>query len=275
MSVVADELGTPERTVLGEAEGATLVYEPALYRGRLLRRYKRFLADVEMADGREVVAHCMNTGAMTGCAEPGSEVWLSAQNAAHRKLKWTWEIASYDGALIGINTQLPNALVALAVRQGAIEPLSGYSEVRREVKAEGKTATGRLDVWASGHPTRSEACWIEVKSVTLLDDKTSDLARFPDAKTVRGARHLEVLGDLAEAGERAVAFYLVQREATAFAPARAIDPDYTRALQRAVRRGVEAMAFGAVVTSAGVALGRQLPVLLTVADEQEWREGQS
>ncbi len=254
------------------SSGAALLYEPPLTRGRLVRRYKRFLADVALDEaGQHVVtAHCMNTGAMTGCDVAGSEVWLSEQDLPHRKLKWTWEIATYDGETIGINTQLPNALVSLAIERGAIGELRGYATVTREVTAQGtRGRSARFDILARDHASDPRRCWVEVKSVTLDDD---GCARFPDAPTDRGRRHLQLLGELAAAGDRAVAFYLIQRSARWFAPARAIDPRYTRALQAAARRGVEVVAYRAEATPRGVYLLHPLPVALTLDDERSTRE---
>jgi len=252
--------------------GAHLLYRPTLHRGVLIERYKRFLADVRLVEsGQVVTAHCMNTGAMTGCAEPGSEVWLSEQNAPHRKLKWTWEIASYGGDFIGINTQLPNALVSLAVERGVVPELAGYGTVQREVTGQGRGGrSARFDIQATGHPDDPRVCWIEVKNVTLDD---GGWARFPDAPTERGRRHLQVLADRAAAGDRAVAFYLVQRPAKLFAPARDVDPAYTRALQSAARRGVEVLAYQAEVAPEGVRLLNPLPVALTLRDERTARRG--
>ncbi|MEC9072367.1 MAG: DNA/RNA nuclease SfsA, partial [Myxococcota bacterium] len=164
-----------------------LPFDPPLVPGTLLKRYKRFLADVRLDDGREVVANCMNTGSMTGLTEAGTRIWLTPHDNPKRKLQWTWQIAADRGVAVGINTSLPNQLVALAIQEQAIPELQGYGSIRREVKyGEGS----RIDVLLEDGTDDPRPCYVEVKSVTLGG---GEIARFPDAVTKRGQKHLKEL----------------------------------------------------------------------------------
>ncbi|MCB9727814.1 MAG: DNA/RNA nuclease SfsA [Deltaproteobacteria bacterium] len=233
----------------------SLPFAPPLVPGVLSRRYKRFLADVRLDDGREVTAHCMNTGAMTGCQEPGSRVWLTPHDDPRRKLQWTWRLASDGDVLVGVDTQLPNALVTAAVSANAVPELTGYTSLRREVRYGERS---RIDLLADGHPDDRRPCYVEVKNVTLVSGGT---ALFPDAVTARGLTHLRELGAMVRAGHRAVMVYVVQRgDAERFAPAEAIDPAYAAGLREAVAGGVEAVALRCRVRPTDVALDRALPV---------------
>lgn len=214
---------------------------PPLVPGVLIRRYKRFLADIRLDDGREVLAHCPNTGSMRAVNIPGSRVWLSASDNPKRKLAWTWELvelAQEDGttALASVHTGRTNRIVEAALRAGAVAPLSGYSELRREVKVDG----ARLDFKLTD-AERGEA-YVEVKQVTL---KESDgHGYFPDAVSVRGTRHLASLTTLAQAGHRAVLLFCVAHEGIDdVAAADHIDPVYAAALQQASWAGVELLAY--------------------------------
>lgn len=226
-------------------------FSSPLVRGRLLRRYKRFLADVAFEDGGEAVAHCANPGSMMGLAEPGFEVWLSPNANPKAKLDWRWELVrEAGGALVCINTGHPNAVAAEAIAAGAIPRLAGYETLRREVKY-GRNS--RIDILLedSGKPP----CYVEVKSVTLRrpDGDAPTAAEFPDAKTARGAKHLAELADVAEAGGRAVMLYLVQRgDCDHFRIAADIDPAYASALGEARERGVEVLCHGCDVSPAGI-----------------------
>lgn len=226
---------------------------------KLIRRYKRFLADVVLPSGEEVTAHVANPGAMTGLAFPGARVWLSKSDDPKRKLPYAWELVEADfgaGAeLVGVNTALPNRLVHTALTAGAIAECDGYAAIRREVKY-GKNS--RVD-FVLDCPQRGP-CYVEVKNVHLM--RTPGLAEFPDSVTARGARHMEELGDMAAAGARAVMLFLIQiGSATRFAPARDIDPTYACALDRALARGVEALAYTCTLTTEGIELGRRMPIL--------------
>ena len=232
---------------------------PTLVRGRLIRRYKRFLADVALDSGDEVTAACPNTGAMLGLADPGSVVWLSESASAARKYRHTWELVELaDGAapaLVGINPMRPNHIVAEAIAAGLVAPLAGYERVRREVKY-GERSRIDLLLEGDGRPP----CYVEVKNVHL--SRTPGLAEFPDCVTARGTRHLAELTAMAAAGARAVMVYLVQRgDATAFALARDIDPTYAAAYHAARAAGVEAFAFGCSLTPETISLDGTVPII--------------
>lgn len=224
-----------------------------LVRGSLIRRYKRFLADVLLDSGEEVTAHVANSGAMLGTSAPGMEVWLSPASNPNRKLAWNWELCRVDGCLIGVNTAWPNLIAAEAVVEGRIPELTGYDTIRREVKY-GKNSRIDLLLEAAGRPP----CYVEVKNVHL---KRGDHAEFPDAVTVRGAKHLLELRDVVAAGGRAVMLYLVQREdCTGFRPAADIDPTYAAGLAAAMRDGVEAICYTCRMGLDGISVGGALPM---------------
>lgn len=222
---------------------------------RLVKRYKRFLADASLEDGSVVTAHCGNPGAMLGLAEPGAAIWLEPTDAPGRKLRFAWRLVELDdGHLAGIDTAVPNRVVAEALAARAVPPLAGYDTVRPEVRY----GTGsRVDFLATG-PGLPPA-YVEVKNVHLR--READWAEFPDSITARGARHLADLAAEAAAGHRAVMLYLVQRtDCARFRLAADIDPAYAAAFARARSAGVEALCFAACITRAGVWLDRALPV---------------
>jgi sugar fermentation stimulation protein A len=226
-----------------------------LVEGRLIRRYKRFMADVELAGGEIVTAHVANPGAMTGLADPGMRVFLSPSANPARKLAWSWELVETNGALVGINTAHPNGIVAAAIAAGAIPELAGYDGLRREVPY-GRNS--RIDILLSGSG-RPDA-YVEVKNVHL--SRRRGLAEFPDSVTARGTKHLAELGDMVGAGHRAAMLYLVQRsDAAAFALARDIDPVYATAFDRARSAGVEMLAYHCNVNVEGVEVLGPLPIL--------------
>ena len=233
--------------------------------GRLVRRYKRFLADVALAHsesggGELVTAHCPNPGSMLGLAEPGMTVWLSRSDNPKRKLAHGWELVEADGTLVGINTGHPNRLVAEALAAGAIPELAGYPGLRQEVRY-GRGS--RIDFLLDG-PLQDRGrppCYLEVKNVHLM--RRPGLAEFPDSVTARGARHLEELGDRVQLGDRAVMLYLVQRgDCARLAIAADLDPAYDRALRQALERGVEALCYDCSVELGGIALARPLPLVI-------------
>jgi len=231
-----------------------------LIEGTLIKRYKRFLADVTLADGTVVTAHTANSGSMKGCCEPGSRVWLSPADNPNRKLKYTWELIEVDGEIVGINTSHPNVLAYEAVVAGEIPGLEGYTGVRREVKY-GKNS--RIDVLATAEDRPD--CYVEVKNVTLFRD---GYAEFPDAVTTRGAKHLRELSDMVTEGKRAVMLYVVQRAATGlkgFRIAEDIDPAYGAALREARAAGVETLCATCRVTPEGITLADPLPLALNAA----------
>lgn len=222
-----------------------------LIEGTLVQRYKRFLADVRLASGEVVVAHCANSGSMLSVKEPGAKVWLSPAADPARKLRYTWELIAVGDALVGINTGHPNRIVAEAIAEGKIRELAGYPVLKREQKY-GKNS--RIDILLEG-PGRP-ACYVEVKNVTLKR-VPGDLAEFPDAVTERGAKHLREMTDIVKTGGRAVMVYLVQRtDCRRFSVAADIDPGYARELTAAMAAGVEALCYGCRVG----------PDAITVAD---------
>ena len=226
-----------------------------LLRGRLIRRYKRFLSDVELDGGELVTAHCANPGSMIGLAEPGSEVWLSPARNPARKLRYSWELIRVGEGLVGINTSHPNGIVADAIAAGRVCELAGYGGIRREVKY-GKNSRIDLLLEADGRPP----CYVEVKNVHLKRDAG---AEFPDSVTARGAKHLVELSDMVAAGARAVMFYLVQREdCDDFAIAGDIDPHYATTLDAALAAGVEAICYCCKLTTEAIELDRPLALEL-------------
>ena len=228
-----------------------------LLRGTLIKRYKRFLADVVLDSGETVTAHCANSGSMLSVREPGSEVWLSPARNPERKLRYTWELIRVGDALVGINTQHPNAIVAEAVADGAIAELAGYASARREVKY-GKNSRIDLLLEDAGKPP----CYVEVKNVTLKRDLSPDgPAEFPDAITARGAKHLAELSDMVAEGFRAVMLFLVQRpDCSRFTLAADIDPAYAEAYAEARARGVEALCYSCAVAPEEVKIAAPIPL---------------
>ena len=232
-------------------------FESPLIAGTLLKRYKRFLADVRLDDGAIVTAHTPNTGSMRGCAEPGSRVWLRDSGNPARKYPLSWELVqTAAGVMAGINTGLANHLVREGIENGVIRELAGYDRIRPEVSY-GVNSRIDLLLQGGGRP----GCYLEVKNVTLAEAGT---AYFPDAVTTRGARHLRELTAMVEAGHRAVIFFCVPRgDAEEGRPADAIDPAYGQALRDALSRGVEALAYRAIPSIMEIALSCPLPVLVS------------
>lgn len=233
-------------------------FDPALEQGRLLRRYKRFLADIETATGELLTIHCPNTGSMFNCMVEGGQVWFSRSNDPKRKLPGTWEISETpQGRLACVNTGRANGLVEEALRAGLISELDGFTGLKREVPygQENSRIDFRLD-YPHG------PAYVEVKSVTLGFDG-SPVAAFPDAVTQRGAKHLRELASLAREGVRAVLLYCVNLSGIeAVRPAEEIDPGYAAALREAVAAGVEVLAYGVRLTAQEVCIDRRLDVRL-------------
>jgi sugar fermentation stimulation protein A len=228
-------------------------FKKKLVHGRLIKRYKRFLADVRLDDGTEVTAHCTNSGTMKSCLEEGAEVWLTPVDDPKRKTRFTWEMIRIGVDWVGINTSNPNVLAFEWVSQGLIPGLEGLTALKREVKWE----DSRFDLYGEGP---SGPCFIEVKNVTM---KEGDRALFPDAVTERGRKHLNTLVRVKKSGMRALMLYVVQRmDVKLFSPAREIDPQYGKALDEAVRQGVEIMVVQAKVSPEGISFYRTLPIEL-------------
>lgn len=232
-------------------------FENPLIKGTLVKRYKRFMADVELADGTVVVAHCANSGSMLSVNEPGSTVWISPATNPDRKLKYTWEMIRIGDAMVGINTSHPNRLVADAIADGTIKELDGYASLRREVKY-GKNS--RIDILLEDDA--KPMCYVEVKNVTMRRDLSPGApADFPDSVTSRGKKHLEELSDMIAEGHRAVMMYLVQRDdADSFTIATDIDPDYADALRKAKKAGVEIVCYDCTLSPEAITINRPLPV---------------
>jgi sugar fermentation stimulation protein A len=225
----------------------------------LIKRYKRFLADVQFANGEEITAHIANPGAMTGLAAPGARVWLSKSDNPKRKLAYSWELVEVDlgsgPELVGVNTSQPNALVGAALAAGTIPPLAGYQTIRREVKY-GKNS--RVDFLLED-PARPR-CYVEVKNVHLM--RQPRLAEFPDAVTARGAKHLDELGREVAAGARAVMLFLIQiGSANRFTLARDIDAKYGIAYDRALAAGVEVLAWRCTLTREAIVVSAPVPLV--------------
>jgi sugar fermentation stimulation protein A len=227
----------------------------------LVRRYKRFLADVVLPNGEEITVHVANPGAMTGLNTAGSRVWLSKSDNPARKLPYSWELIEVDfGAsleLVGVNTGHPNSIVAEAIAAGAISELTGYASIRREVKY-GKNS--RVD-FVLESPDRPP-CYVEVKNVHLMRQR--GLAEFPDSVTARGAKHLDELAEMVAQGRRAVMLYLIQiGSADRFTLAADIDPAYARGFARAQAAGVEAIAYRCAISGHGIAVSGPVPIVVS------------
>ena len=226
-----------------------------LYPGTLIKRYKRFLADISLEDGTIITAHCTNPGSMLGVAITGAPVWVSRHDDKKRKLPYSWELIELDGVLIPINTSNPNKIVAEALEQGKIPELSNYAEHRREVKY---AEASRVDFLLSGggHP---EPCYLEVKNVHL--SREHGLAEFPDSVTARGKKHLLDLLSMRHQGARAVLLFVIQRmDCTRFQPASDIDPEYGAALSAARTGGVETLCYDCEITTKAVVLRRPVEI---------------
>jgi sugar fermentation stimulation protein A len=227
--------------------------------GTLVKRYKRFFAEVALADGSVVTAHCPNPGSMLSINMPGSPVWLSKSDNPARALKYTWELVDVGGTLVGINTGLPNRLAVEAVQAGAIPALAGYGSLRREIRY----GTGsRIDLLLedSQRPT----CFVEIKNVTLRRGRdAAQPVEFPDSVTERGFKHLHELMAVVRAGQRAVTLFVVQRsDAPSFRVAADIDPRYAQALQQAVVAGVEVLCYSCDVSLAGVRVTAPVAIMV-------------
>lgn len=231
-----------------------MVFDPPLIEARLIRRYKRFLADVTLEDGREITVSVPNTGSMMGLTAPGSRVFLSRSDDPKRKYAHRLELVEADGTLVGINTGLPNRLAGEAIMAGLVSDLDTYPTIRREQKY---GTNSRIDLLLED-PARGRA-YVEVKNVHLMRER--GLAEFPDTKTARGAKHLRELGDMAEAGHRAVMVFLIQRaDCDRFRLCRDLDPDYAAEFDRATARGVEAFAVRCQISTDAILPDALLPI---------------
>ena len=246
-------------------------FTPTCQQGVLIKRYKRFLADIELPDGSQITIHCPNTGSMKNCCHPGSNVWFSTSTQAKRKYPNTWELVetpithqdgSVDHYLAGINTGRANHLVREAIDKGVIAELQGYSEINKEVRY-GKE-NSRIDFLLKGQNLAD--CYVEVKNVTLAIG--DGWGAFPDAVTTRGAKHIRELIQMVEEGHRAVLLFCVQHDGIEkVAPADDIDPAYGKLLREAMEVGVEVIAYQAELSAENIELVRPLPVFDQLADQ--------
>jgi sugar fermentation stimulation protein A len=237
-----------------------MLFPNPLISARLIKRYKRFLADVIFEDGTEATAHCANPGAMIGLANPGAKIWLSPATNPARKLRWSWEIeelpAIENYALVGINTSHPNKLAEEALRSGLLPFLKDYPHLRREVKY-GKNS--RIDILLENED--AEKCYIEVKNVHLC--RTPNLAEFPDCKTERGAKHLAELSEIKKSGARAIMLYIIQRnDVDCFSIAKDLDHAYAEAFEKAIKQGVEAYAIDCKISQKAIAPNKKIKIKL-------------
>ncbi|MEM1038318.1 MAG: DNA/RNA nuclease SfsA [Pseudomonadota bacterium] len=234
-----------------------------LIEGRLIERYKRFLADVELEDGTIITVHCPNPGAMMGLKDPGNRVWISDSGNPKRKLRHTLELvearAPSGPVLVGINTMLPNRLAKEALEAGRITQLSGFTHLRTEVPYGERS---RIDILlAGGTPNDPRDCYIEVKNVHLV--REISLHEFPDCKTERGAKHLREMANMVAQGHRAVMLYVVQRgDGDRFSLASDLDPAYAEAFVAARAAGVEALAIRCDITTTEIVATTPIPILV-------------
>ncbi|WP_299151714.1 DNA/RNA nuclease SfsA [uncultured Tateyamaria sp.] len=232
-------------------------FQTELVPATLIRRYKRFLADCTLADGREVVAHCANPGSMMGLAVPGAKIWLEPNDDPRKKLKFGWRLVEHEnGHFTGVDTSVPNRALKAAFEAGVVPGFGGYTTVRPEQKY---GENSRVDFLLQG--TGLPDAYVEVKSVTL--SRTPGLAEFPDSVTARGAKHLDALADMVRAGHRAVMLYLVQRtDCDRFALAADIDPTYATRYAQASGAGVETLCLGTHIDPKGVCVAGPVSVCI-------------
>jgi sugar fermentation stimulation protein A len=233
-------------------------FSDPLVPGRLIKRYKRFLVDIELESGKVVVAHCANPGSMMNLLQPDAEVWLSLASNPNRKLKYTWEMIRYEDTLIGLNTSLPNKIVEDAIQQDLVVEFTEYDSLKREVKY---GENSRIDILLQS--SNLPDCYLEVKSVTLKrPENGNNLAEFPDSVTVRGTKHLHELSGQVANGNRAAMFYLVQREDCGrLSIAGDIDPNYANAFIAARKAGVEMLCYGCSISPEAIKIRRKLEII--------------
>jgi sugar fermentation stimulation protein A len=230
-------------------------FSPPLRPATLIKRYKRFLADVRLDTGEVITVFCPNTGTMKSCSEPGRPVRLSLHPGDSRQYPYTLEMIQMDGGWVGVNTAIPNSLVALAIEYGMVPELMNYSSIHREVKYGNHS---RIDILLEGPPG---LCYVEVKNVSLAEGR---IACFPDAVSERGTKHLNELMNMVRSGHRAVMVFLVQRsDVDLFRPADHIDPLYGNTLRKASTQGVEVLPYQALVSPEKIQWGPLLPKDLT------------
>lgn len=229
-------------------------FSSPLLSGKLIKRYKRFLADIELDNGELITAHCANSGSMMGLTNEGSQVWVSLANNPKRKLKYTWELIKVHHNLVGVNTALPNKIVTEAIKDGKIPYLKSYNTIKNEVKY---GQNSRIDIYLND-PQKGE-CFVEVKSVTL--NRRPHIGEFPDAVTTRGTKHLQELSAQVKKGHRAVMIYLIQyQNIHEFAIASDIDPIYYKTFHEALAQNVEAYAYSCHLSPSEIFLDKEIPI---------------
>ncbi len=227
-------------------------FQQKLIEGRLLRRYKRFIADIKLSDGQIVQAHCPNSGGMKTCLGDNWPVRLSESHNSKRKLRYTWEMVHNGVCWIGINTHLANTIVAEAIQQGKIPELAGYERLRREVPY---GQNSRVDILLTQNERK---CYVEVKNVTLVEE--DGFFKFPDSVTARGLKHLDELAEMVHQGHRSVMLFLIQRsDGSLFKPAKEIDPAYSARLREVAREGVDILPYLAEVTPQQIEIKNKIP----------------
>jgi len=242
-------------TSIDQSVPSRLIKWPDLIPGTLIKRYKRFLADIILDDGGVITAHCPNSGSMKTCSEPGMRVWVSESSNPKRKLPYTWEMIEMPTSMVGVNAILPNTLVRNAIICGQIPEINGYSELISEVTTSDGT---RLDLCARA--INQKPCYIEIKNCTYIENGH---ARFPDAVTVRGKKHVMELDRLVKEGFRGIIFFIIQRmDAEIFSPADHIDPGYGDSLRMAAANGVEILAYDTLIDLNGINVRRSIQVIL-------------
>ena len=232
-----------------------------LYCGTLIKRYKRFLADIRLERGENITAHCPNPGRMTGLSNPGSRVWVSCSPNPNRKLPFTLELIEADGGLVGVNTHHPNKIVREAIESHKIPELEGYDSLRTEVKYAERS---RVDILLEDE--KMGRCWVEVKNVHLRRDsrESNGTAEFPDSVTVRGSKHIEDLVDQIKMGDKSILIFLIQRmDCKDFKIARDIDPLYYETLLRGMENGLEVLCFDTNITLSSISLRNSITFCTT------------
>jgi len=230
-------------------------FRQKLISATLIKRYKRFLADVRLENGEEITVHCPNSGSMKSCATPGWKVLLSKSANPKRKYPYTWEMVHNSRCWIGVNTGIPNQIVTEALQDGRIQQLADYNNLRREVRY---GENSRIDILLE---SVNQKCYVEVKNVSLVEDDGDYY--FPDAVTERGRKHLHELQNMVKEGNRAAMFFVIQRsDGKVFHPAQHIDPAYSNTLREASLNGVELLAYRAEVTPEFIDIAEAIPIEL-------------
>jgi sugar fermentation stimulation protein A len=234
-------------------------FKTKLIKGKLIKRYKRFLADIQLENGNIVTAHCANSGSMMTVKDIGAKVWISESFNPKRKLKYTWEIIEVNGFKVGINTSLPNYIVEEAINLNKIPELINYETLKKEVKY---GANSRIDILLSSK-TKPD-CYVEVKNVSMKRNNSRvGRVEFPDAITKRGTKHLLELSNMSKLGFRSVMFFLIQREdCNIFSIANDIDPEYKETLEKAINSGVEVLCYKCKLTSKNIDITSPIEFIL-------------